>query len=112
MTKFERILTEMRVCEFLQNLETLDESQAAEVIANLDAATIETINEVVMARGVTPKMARRSGLTVLPKGRTGQVLDEPREEDNDINNDGVVNDADKYLLHRREVRRRAIEGRK
>ena len=72
MTKFERILTEKRVVEFLENLETLSESQAAEVIANLDSATIETINEVIRATGITPEMASKAGLTVLPPGQIGQ----------------------------------------
>ena len=41
---------------------------------------------------------------------TSEILDPVGHEDLDINNDGIKNDKDEYLLHRREVRSKAIKS--
>ena len=39
-------------------------------------------------------------------------LDPVGKEDEDVNNDGKVDETDEYLLHRREVIGKAIKGKK
>jgi hypothetical protein len=73
MTKFERILIEKRVVEFLENLETLSESQAAEVIDQLDEQTVRLIEAVLneITAGTLKRIKRDVARGKLPRSVLG-----------------------------------------
>ena len=65
--------------------------------------------------GVLPLLPLAEDLSALTEDQlleilTSEELDPVGHENSDINNDGIKNDKDEYLLHRREVRSKAIKS--
>jgi len=120
----EGIEEEVEELEYLQQLAEMQERKYKVRVTDKNSgksyvryATREKINElranpniesVEMTEYGEPYEGEKKKGEQTARAKAGKGLDPVGKEDSDVNNDGKVDKTDKYLLHRREVRGKAI----
>ena len=120
----EGIEEEVEELEYLQQLAEMQERKYKVRVTDKNSgksyvryATREKINElranpniqsVEMTEYGEPYEGEKKKGSQTARAKSGKGLDPIGKEDSDVNNDGKVDKTDKYLLHRREVRGKAI----
>jgi hypothetical protein len=120
----EGVEEEVEELEYLQQLAEMKEKKYKVRVTDKNSgrsyiryATRQKINElranpniesVEMTEYGEPYEGERKKGEQTARATSGRGLDPVGKEDSDVNNDGKVNKTDKYLLHRREVRGKAI----